>query len=158
MTELGVKVSPQKDIIVVDGKKLSLPDSKNTFWVALNKPKSVITTMEDDKDRETIISLVPKAKELRLVPVGRLERDATGILLLTNEVGWIHPLTHLSFENFKKYEIVVQGMPTEADLDRLRDGIVLEVKGWNGYEKMLLFCMCRSYVCYVHACLSFIFP
>ena len=78
-------------------------------WVAINKPKNIITSMNDDKDRETLSSLVPKSNELRLVPVGRLERDATGLMILTNEVGWIHPLTHRSFKRHNnRYEVVVQ--------------------------------------------------
>ena len=119
----GFKVDVKKDIIVVDGEKISLPDAKSTYWIAINKPKNVITSMSDDKDRETLSSLVPKSKELRLVPVGRLERDATGLMVLTNEVGWIHPMTHRSFKHHNnRYEVVVQGFVADEDIEALKIG------------------------------------
>lgn len=121
-TELGTKVKPRVDIISVDGKRVTLPDSKSVFWVMLHKPKSVISSVEDDKDRDTVTNLVPRAKELRLLPVGRMERDSTGLMLLTNDNGWIHPLTHPSFQHKTRYEVVVQGLPSDADLELLRSG------------------------------------
>lgn len=71
------------------------------------------------------MSLVPKAHDLHLVPVGRMGRDATGLMLLTNEVGWIHPLTHPSYSNRKKYELVVKGLLTEDELKELRRGLAI---------------------------------
>lgn len=121
VTELGCKVKPRKDIILVDGKKVVLPDSKDVFWIMLNKPKSIISTISDAKNRDTIASLFPKAKELRLLPVGGLDRDATGLLLLTNDNGWIHPLTHPSFKPRRRYQVVVRGIPTEEDLTAFND-------------------------------------
>ena len=104
---------------------MKLLEQREIFWIAFNKPKAVITTMDDDKDKQraTIISLIPKAKELRLVPVGRLERDTTGLLLLTNDIGWIHPLTHNSFEKYRRYQIVTQGNPSDEDIELLRKGV-----------------------------------
>jgi len=122
VTELGDKVKPRKDIIMVDGKKVVLPDAKATFWVVVNKPRSVLTTVTDDKDRETLLDLVPKAKELRLLPVGRLDRVTTGLMILTNDNGWIHPLTHPSFRHVKRYEVAVQGYPSEEALEQLNTG------------------------------------
>ena len=69
---MGAKVNPRKDAITVDGKQLSLPDAKDALWIAVNKPKDVLTTVSDDQGRTTVLSLVPKANELRLVPVGRM--------------------------------------------------------------------------------------
>ena len=123
--EPGFKVNVKKDVIVVDGERISLPDDRNTYWVAINKPKNVITSMDDDKDRETLSSLVPKSKDLRIVPVGRLERDTTGIIVLTNEVGWLHPLTHRSYKRHdNRYEVVVQGLiaDLEPKVERLKMG------------------------------------
>ena len=124
--EAGTKVNPKKDIIVVDGKKLSLPDAKGTLWLVVNKPKAVLTTMSDDKkgdkDRRTLLDLIPQAQELRMVPVGTMERDSTGLMLLTNDVGWIHPLTHHSFQQTRRYEVVVGSFPEESSLDLLRKG------------------------------------
>ena len=126
VTELGIKVRPTKDLIIVQGRRVQVPDSKGTFWVAINKPKGVLCTREDvEKGRETISDLVPKAKELRLLPIGGLDRDSTGLVIMTNENGWIHPLTHPSFPHRKKYEIVVSGLPTDEALETIRQGLQL---------------------------------
>jgi pseudouridine synthase len=81
--------------------------------------------MDDEKDRDTIHTLIPKAKDLRLLPVGRLDRDTTGVIILTNENGWIHPLTHPSFVHKRRYEVVVQGIPTEDAINALQKGPIL---------------------------------
>jgi 23S rRNA pseudouridine2605 synthase len=121
--EPGHKVNIKKDVIIVDGERITLPDAKSTYWVAVNKPKGVITSMSDDKDRETLSSLVPKSKDLRIVPVGRLERDTSGLILLTNEVGWLHPLTHRSYKRQpNSYECVVRGAVEEEVIERLKRG------------------------------------
>ena len=127
VTEQGSKIKPRKDTVVVDGKKLQIPDAQSIFWVIVYKPKDTLTTLEDSngKDRTTIADLVPKARELRLLPVGRLERGSSGLLLLTNENGWIHPLTHPSFGNKRRYEVVAQGTPTDEDLNKIRAGVSL---------------------------------
>ena len=123
VTELGTKVHTRKDLILVDGKKISLPDVKSVLWVAVHKPRGCLTTMEDDKEREsTIHSLVPRAKELRLLSVGRLDRDSTGLMILTNENGWIHPLTHPSFVHKRRYEVVAKGIPSEEAILVLKQG------------------------------------
>lgn len=69
-SEPGIKVKPRKDIILVDGKKVILPDSKSIFWVVVNKPRAVLTTMADEKDRDTLSSIVPKVKIMALVLTG----------------------------------------------------------------------------------------
>ncbi|RYH29241.1 rRNA pseudouridine synthase [archaeon] len=120
--ETGTKVNIRKDQVFLDGKLVTLPDQEGIHWVVLNKPKGVVTTMKDEKDRETVLKYLPKAQELRLVPVGRLDKDSTGLLVFTNEVGWIHPLTHLSFMNSRKYQVSVRGIPSERVLDQLNVG------------------------------------
>lgn len=126
VTELGSKINAKKDKVSIDGKQIKVPDLGDTHWVALNKPKSVITTMKDEGNRETVLDLVPKASELRLVPVGGMDRDFTGLMVLTNEVGWIHSLTHPSHPHMNKYEVVVSGIPSEDNVERLKKGIILE--------------------------------
>ena len=69
-SEPGIKVNPRKDIILVDGKKVILPDSKSIFWVVVNKPRAVLTTMADEKDRDTLSSIVPKVTTI-LVLIAR---------------------------------------------------------------------------------------
>lgn len=114
------------DLISVDGAKIQLPDAKKTFWVVVHKPRNTLTTTSDEKERDTIMDLVPKAAELRLLPVGRLERDTTGVVILTNENGWIHPLTHPSFRIQKKFQVIVEGIPSEETLDKIRTDFQLE--------------------------------
>eukprot|EP01032_Pedospumella_encystans_P016740 gene16740-19089_t len=125
VTDLGIKVNSKTDKILVDGKKVALPDVKSTFWVAVNKPKDLLTTMRDEKDRDTVLSLVPKAQELHLVPVGGLDRDFTGLMILTNEIGWIHFMTHPAYPHNNRYEVLLEGLPSEEQLDLLREGVVL---------------------------------
>ena len=125
VTDLGIKVNSRTDKILVDGKKVSLPDVKSTFWVAVNKPKDLLTTMRDEKARDTVLSLVPKAQELHLVPVGGLDRDFTGLMILTNEIGWIHYMTHPAYPHNNRYEVLLEGLPSEEQLDLLREGVVL---------------------------------
>lgn len=122
--ELGTKVDIRKDKVVVNGKQVTMPDNKGIFWVALNKPKDCLSTLDDDKGRTTIRSLIPKASDLRLVTVGRMDRDNTGLLLLTNEVGWIHPLTHPSYSISKRYELVVEGFVSDAAIKAANEGSV----------------------------------
>lgn len=119
VTELGTKVKPRKDIIIVDGLKLQLPDPSSIYWLIYYKPRDVLSTLSDSKDRATISNSIPKAKELRLLPVDRLEREHSGLLILTNEIGWIHPLTHPSFSHKKRYQLIVNGLPTEEKLEAL---------------------------------------
>jgi 23S rRNA pseudouridine2605 synthase len=153
INEVGTKVNVRKDKIWVDGKLVHLPDSKKTVWVAVNKPRAILTTTADEKDRETVMDLVPKAKELRLLPVGRLERDTTGLILLTNDNGWIHPLTHPSFSITKKFQVVVEGMPTEAKLEEIRKPFVLsEGTRINGCDVEVIDADRRTNLCKLQIC------
>lgn len=122
VTELGIKVNHKKDIIMVNNKKVIVPDAKSTFWVAVHKPKDMLTTSSDDQDRDTITDIVPKARELRLLPVGRLDRHTTGLMIMTNDNGWIFPLTHPSFEIKKRHDVVVTPIPSEEDIIKLKNG------------------------------------
>jgi 23S rRNA pseudouridine2605 synthase len=110
-----------QDVLTVDGKRVVVPDAKHTHWVAVNKPKSVLTTMRDELNRDTILNLVPQASELRLVPVGGLDRDDTGLMILTNELGWIHKLTHPSFPHVHRYEATIEGVLSIDTLESLND-------------------------------------
>lgn len=131
---LGEKVRVREDVILVDGNRLRMPDAKDKLWVVVNKPRSVLsTTMDQDmKGRETVVDMVPQAKDLRLLPVGRLERDMAGLMILTNDNGWIHPLTHPSFEHHRRYDVVVQGPVDEKGMESLRKGMELPPGVCNG--------------------------
>lgn len=116
---MGLKVNPKLDKIVVSGKLVTPTYAKQAHWIMLNKPKGVVTTMGDDKHRQTIYDLIPKAHDLRLVPIGRLSRNSTGLLLLTNEIEFIHRLTHPSFPISQRCELTVAGIPNDAALSTL---------------------------------------
>ncbi len=122
VTEMGVKVDPERDRIEVDGKPLT-PEAK--VYLALNKPAGVVTTAEDTHDRPTVLSLIPEAVG-RVYPVGRLDMDSQGLLLLTNDGDLAYRLTHPGFEHEKEYKIRVAGHPSEKLLAQLARGIALE--------------------------------
>ena len=109
--------------VLVDGDPVSPPEQRVVYMV--NKPAGVVSTARDPQQRQTIVSLVPS--ETRLYPVGRLDADATGLILLTNDGELAHRLTHPSFEVPKTYRAVVGNAPVRAStLRALRRGVRLE--------------------------------
>ncbi|HHY92029.1 MAG TPA: rRNA pseudouridine synthase [Firmicutes bacterium] len=121
VTELGTKADPERDEITVQGKRL--PSPRRTYLL-LNKPRGYVTTLHDPQGRPTVADLVPGPE--RVFPVGRLDLDSEGLLLLTNDGQLAYLLTHPRFGVEKVYEAWVQGRPTPADLAVLRRGVVLE--------------------------------
>jgi 23S rRNA pseudouridine2605 synthase len=122
VAELGAKVEPGRDVVAVDGRPLAGEDK---YYILLNKPKGVVTTLSDPRGRKTVADLVA-AVPARLYPVGRLDYNTEGLLLLTNDGPLTHALTHPSHEINKTYVATVAGRPSEEKLDRLRLGITLE--------------------------------
>lgn len=110
ITELGVKINPEKDEVMFLGKKVTLP--RTFVYYAINKPRGVISTASDEKGRETVLDLVPK--ELRIYPVGRLDKDSEGLLLLTNDGELANILTHPKFEHEKEYLIRVRSQRSKS--------------------------------------------
>jgi 23S rRNA pseudouridine2605 synthase len=123
MLEPSYKVQPDDDV-VANGKKVVR--QKNLVYILLNKPKDYLTTAEDDKGRKTVMDIVKNATEERIYPVGRLDRNTTGVLLLTNDGDLAQQLTHPKFEVKKIYEVRLDKAVTKADLDQLVQGITLE--------------------------------
>ncbi len=123
VTELGYKVDPGADRIVVDGAVISNPEPK--FYVVLHKPRLCITTASDPQGRKTVFDLIPDFG-VRLFAVGRLDFDAAGLLLLTNDGPLANRLQHPRYGVPKTYEVRVEGCPDERTLDRLRSGVQLE--------------------------------
>ncbi|WP_070415546.1 pseudouridine synthase [Asinibacterium sp. OR53] len=121
--EPGYKVSA-KDKVVVKGKQVFL--QKNAVYVLLNKPKDYITTSNDPQGRKTVLELVKSATTERIYPVGRLDRNTTGVLLLTNDGELAQKLTHPSFEVKKIYEVTLDKPVTKKDLDTILSGVTLE--------------------------------
>lgn len=119
---LGRRVDVENDVVEVDGVVVGVkPDLVHYL---LNKPRGVVTTASDPQGRPTVVSLVPAAP--RVFPVGRLDADTEGLLLLTNDGELAHRLTHPSFGVEKEYLADVEGAPTPGVVRRLRNGIELE--------------------------------
>jgi len=109
------------DRVEVDGREVSL---QPLTYVLLHKPAGVVTTASDPRGRQTVVDLV--AHEVRVVPVGRLDADTTGALLLTNDGELAHRLAHPKYEVEKVYEAEVEGEPSDEALRRLAEGVELE--------------------------------
>lgn len=123
VTELGSKVEPGKDLVEVDGKLVSPPEEK--AYYVLYKPVGVVTTLSDPQGRPTVADYLERAGR-RLFPVGRLDYDAEGALLVTDDGELGHKLTHPSFQVPRTYLAKVKGRPDEATLEKLRGGVRLE--------------------------------
>jgi 23S rRNA pseudouridine2605 synthase len=119
---LGRRVDPETDRIEVDGQRVPVRPGLVTYL--LNKPRGVVSTASDPQGRPTVCQFVPE--EPRVFPVGRLDTDTEGLLLLTNDGDLAHRLTHPSFGVDKEYLAEVEGHPTPADLRRLRRGVELD--------------------------------
>ena len=123
-TEPGIKILPGVDEVSVDGRLVALPTSK--VYVALHKPAGVVTTASDPQGRQTVVDLLPDTlRAQRLFPVGRLDLDSEGLLLLTNDGDFALRLTHPRYEQEKEYHALVQGRPSPAALEPLRHGLLL---------------------------------
>lgn len=122
VTQMGVKVSTS-DVVCYDGERLS---HEKKVYLLLNKPKGFITTLDDPQERKTVMSLVEKACKERIYPVGRLDRNTTGLLLFTNDGDMTKKLTHPSFGARKIYHVELNKPITKNDMQTLIDGIELE--------------------------------
>ncbi|MEJ2356248.1 MAG: pseudouridine synthase, partial [candidate division WOR-3 bacterium] len=108
VSEPFVQVNPEKDIVEFEGRKIEIP--QNRTYIIFNKPKKVITTLSDEFGRTTVMDFI-SCKEKGLVPVGRLDEESEGLLLITNDGDLAHRLTHPSFEIEKEYEITLPRAP-----------------------------------------------
>lgn len=126
--QLGAHVDPDKDQVTVDGKKIRLaPEGQQEkVYILLNKPTKTLTTTRDERGRKTVLDLVVGAGDTRIFPVGRLDFEAEGALLLTNDGALAHQLTNPKFHVPKTYQVKVKGRPRDDELERLRRGIYLE--------------------------------
>ena len=122
VTRLGTKVDPEKDVIEVNGKVLPPPEKK--VYILIYKPRGYVSTVRDPQGRPKVLDLLRGVRQ-RVYPVGRLDYDSEGLLLLTNDGELAHRLTHPRFGVEKVYRVRVQGHPSEEDLERLRRGVRL---------------------------------
>jgi 23S rRNA pseudouridine2605 synthase len=122
ITEMGHKVKPTDDVRY-EGRKLK---AEKLVYVLLNKPKGFITTTEDPEERSTVMQLVAGACKERIYPVGRLDRNTTGLLLLTNDGDLADKLTHPSYNAKKIYKVELDKPISKNDFDKIKEGVQLE--------------------------------
>ncbi len=125
VTELGTKIDPQKDEVTFKGKVLK-PEKKKVY-IMLNKPEGYVTTAKDQFGRPTVMDLIKDVKE-RVVPVGRLDYDTSGLLLLINDGDIVYKLTHPKNEIDKVYEAKLFGVPDSNTINLFRRGITIDGK------------------------------
>ena len=120
--EPGTQINAESDGVEVDGQPLAR-STPRVYWL-VNKPVGYLSTVRDPRGRPTVLDLV--GSQERLYPVGRLDLDSEGLILLTNDGELAQRLTHPSFEHEKEYRVWVDGLPTQLSLQRLREGVELE--------------------------------
>jgi len=122
VTELGTQVDLSTDRVTVDGRPI--PRQASAVYLMVNKPRGFLSTARDERGRPTVMDLVPPGD--RVYPVGRLDLDSEGLILLTNDGELANLLAHPRYEHEKEYRALVRGVPCEALLQKLRQGIDLE--------------------------------
>lgn len=122
ITELGFKVDPASTVITFDGQPVTLEDK---VYILLNKPLGYVTTLSDPQGRPIITDLIPDIAQ-RVFPVGRLDFDTEGALILTNDGRLGQSIIHPSYEVNKTYVATVKGNPTRAQINQLRKGVLLD--------------------------------
>ncbi len=122
-TEPGYKIK-ETDEVIYNTKKLFI--TKNLVYILLNKPKDYITTTDDPQGRKTVLQLIQKATTERVYPIGRLDRNTSGVLLLTNDGDLTQKLSHPSYEIKKIYEVKLDKPLTKTDFDKIVNGLKLE--------------------------------
>lgn len=125
VTQLGTRIHPVYDKVTVAGKPLPTPER---YYVLFHKPKDCITTRRDEKGRKTIYDYLPK-QYADCDPAGRLDRNTTGALILSNDGDFLHRITHPSFHVSKVYRVMLDRSLSDADAQRLVSGVLLEPEG-----------------------------
>jgi len=126
VTNLRHPINIGEDTIFINGKRIGLRP-KQYVYIILNKPEGVLSTVGDSRGRKTVSDYVPeKYRHLKLYPAGRLDKDTTGLILLTNDGDLTYRLTHPSFENEKEYLVSIRGELRPEEIKRLEKGIELE--------------------------------
>lgn len=121
--KLGTLVDPDKDIVKIDNKIIELERKK--VYIMLNKPEGYVTTLKDMHSEKIVLDLLDGIEE-RVFPVGRLDKDTSGLLLMTNDGDLAYKLTHPSHVVWKKYIALVDGFPTDKELNKLRKGVNID--------------------------------
>ncbi|MEE1075964.1 MAG: pseudouridine synthase [Acutalibacteraceae bacterium] len=122
---IGDKVNPQRDKVTVKGRKISTNSKAKRYYIMINKPRGYVTTMSDELDRKCVAELV-KDIPARVYPVGRLDRDSEGLLLMTNDGEFANKVTHPSKHVYKVYRVTVRPAITEEQLVEMSSGMVID--------------------------------
>jgi len=119
------EINPNKDSVTLDGQPVGLVKTQ-TICLMLYKPAGIITTTSDEVGRKTVLDIIPpKLLTSRLYPIGRLDKDSTGLLLLTNDGNLTHQLTHPKFEHEKEYLVAIGGILKTDEKQKLEEGVEL---------------------------------
>jgi len=124
ITQLGIKITPHKDVVEFRGKKVDNTAEKK-IYVLLNKPIGYVTTAKEQFNRPTVMDLVKNIK-IRLVPVGRLDMYTSGAIILTNDGEFVYKVTHPKYEIEKTYIVTVRGKVLEEEMAQLRKGVKID--------------------------------
>lgn len=119
ISEVGIKINPQKDIIEYNGKTIKIDNEK--IYILLNKPIDYVTTAKDQFGRKSVLDLIKNNK--RIVPVGRLDMFTSGALILTNDGDFVYKVTHPKHEISKTYTVTLKGIPTKEEITALENGV-----------------------------------
>lgn len=125
VAEIGMKINPRKDLVTVGKQKLTNVKNRKMVYVMLNKPRGYVTTVSDELGRKTVMDLLPDFG-CRIYPVGRLDKDSEGLLLLTNDGSFTNCMTHPSHEYAKVYRVTVRPAVNDDILLNLRNGIEID--------------------------------
>jgi len=123
VTRQGLKISPGKSIVEVEGK--AVQEDGRCVYILLNKPRGVLSTARDDRNRKTVLDLLPSGVG-RVVPVGRLDKESEGLILLTNDGELVHRLTHPRYDVAKTYRVQIRGRLGEEREESFRRGLSIE--------------------------------
>lgn len=125
IAEIGMKINPRKDLVTVGKQKLTNVKNRKMLYIMLNKPRGYVTTVSDELGRKTVMDLLPDFG-CRIYPVGRLDKDSEGLLLLTNDGSFTNCMTHPSHEYAKVYRVTVRPSVNDEILFNLRNGIEID--------------------------------
>ena len=125
VAQIGMKINPRKDLVTVGKQKLTNVKNRKMVYIMLNKPRGYVTTVSDELGRKTVMDLLPDFG-VRIYPVGRLDKDSEGLLLLTNDGSFTNCMTHPSHEYAKVYRVTVRPAVDDNILYNLRNGIEID--------------------------------
>ena len=125
VAQIGMKINPRKDLVTVGKQKLTNVKNRKMVYIMLNKPRGYVTTVSDELGRKTVMDLLPDFG-VRIYPVGRLDKDSEGLLLLTNDGSFTNCMTHPSHEYAKVYRVTVRPSVDDNILYNLRNGIEID--------------------------------